>query len=171
MFFGVVITLNLVETEIFSQFLMRLGDYGYLSAFVAGMMFSSTFTITIGGLILLALVGKLSAIEIGLIAGLGAMFNDFLMLKFVKSELKKELCDLYNTMDKELCLEEKLHLKYLTWTMPIIGGLIMISPLPDEIGVGLLGLSKMKTYKFALISYCLHTTGIILLVSLVSAIK
>jgi len=58
-----------------------------------------------------------------------------------------------------------LHTKYFAWTLPVIGALIILSPLPDELGVSLLGLSEVKTRKFFLISLASHTVGMFLLVS------
>jgi hypothetical protein len=49
--------------------------------------------------------------------------------------------------------------KYL---IPIVAGFIIASPLPDEIGISMLAISKsVSTKKFAVISYLLNTGGII----------
>jgi len=37
--------------------------------------------------------------------------------------------------------------------------------LPDELGVGLMGISKLKTYQFIILSYVLNSIGIILVIS------
>jgi len=38
-----------------------------------------------------------------------------------------------------------LYLKYLSWSLPVIGAVIIASPFPDELGISLMGFSKMKT--------------------------
>jgi len=48
-----------------------------------------------------------------------------------------------------------------------VGALIIISPLPDELGVSLMGISKLKWYRFLLLSFTLNTLGIFFLLSAV----
>ena len=43
-------------------------------------------------------------------------------------------------------------------------GLVIASPLPDEIGVSLLGISKIKLYKFIIISFIFNTIGVLLVI-------
>ena len=47
----------------------------------------------------------------------------------------------------------------------MLGAFVIVSPLPDELGVSLLGMSEIKTGKFLLISSISHTIGMFLLVS------
>jgi len=44
----------------------------------------------------------------------------------------------------------------------LVGGLIIVSPFPDEIGVSLLGFSKMRTSWFISLSFVFNFTGILL---------
>ena len=58
-----------------------------------------------------------------------------------------------------------VHTKYFSWTLPILGAIIIASPLPDEMGVGLMGISKLKTSKFILLSFILNAIGIFLIIT------
>jgi hypothetical protein len=49
------------------------------------------------------------------------------------------------------------------WVLPFIGGLIIASPLPDELGLALLGMAKMRTNRFLLLSFAFNATGIFLI--------
>ena len=49
--------------------------------------------------------------------------------------------------------------------LPVIGAIIIASPLPDELGVSLMGMSQMKASRFILLSYILNSIGIFLVVS------
>ena len=44
-----------------------------------------------------------------------------------------------------------------------MGGLIIASPFPDELGIGLLGFSKMRTRWFVLLSFTFNFIGIFLI--------
>ncbi|HZJ18511.1 MAG TPA: hypothetical protein VFD45_02755 [Patescibacteria group bacterium] len=154
----------LSQVESFKVFLIDLGVFGYFGAFVAGVLFVSTFTVAIGILILSVLAKTLSPIEIGLIAGLGAAIGDFMIFSFVKNNLTKELSYLYRKLDKGNHIKDIFYSRYFSWTLPVLGAIIIASPFPDEFGVSLMGISKMKNYKFFITSFVLNSIGIFLLV-------
>lgn len=164
-FISVVLAVLLSQIEVFHSFLLHLGGFGYIGAFVAGMFFVSTFTVATSALILLILAETLSPLEIGLIAGLGAVVGDMLIFHLVKDNLANEIKDIYNHMDRKKHLKKVFHSKYFNWMLPVLGGIIIASPLPDELGVSLIGISKMSTFKFMLFSYVLNSIGIFLVVS------
>lgn len=169
--FSVIFASILAKAEVFHSFLLNLGNFGYLGAFLAGMLFVSTFTVATGALILLILAETLSPVEIGLIAGLGAVVGDFTIFRFIKDNLTQELEAIYNHVDGNHHFIKVLHSKYFSWTLPVFGAIIIASPFPDEIGVSLMGISKMKTYQFLLTSFILNAIGIFLVVSASVIIK
>ncbi len=168
---SIVIAIILSRYESFHSFLLNLGNLGYLGAFIAGILFVSTFTVATGAVILLILAEALSPIEIGLIAGLGAVAGDFIIFRFIKDNLAQELESIYNHIDGNHHFTKVLHSKYFSWTLPVVGAIIIASPFPDEIGVSLMGISKMRTYQFLLISFVLNAIGIFLVVSVSAVIK
>lgn len=161
---GVIFAFALARLENFHLFLQGFGNLGLIGAFLAGILFVSSFTIPTSIVILLILAEKLSAWEIGLTAGVGAMFGDLTIFRFVKDRLTAEVKPLFNQFGGRHLLH-LLHSKYFSWSLPLIGALIIASPLPDEIGISLLTLSKMKTYQFLIVSFVLNTIGIILIIS------
>lgn len=169
-FLGIIFAFFLSKSPDFHQFLLQIGDFGYLGAFVAGILFVSTFTVATGAVILFILAEKLSPLEIGLIAGLGAVVGDFTIFRFVKDNLILEIEPMYEKLGGNHLIKV-LHTKYFSWTLPVIGAIIIASPLPDEIGVSLLGLSKISTFKFLIFSFILNAFGIFLIVSASLIIK
>lgn len=151
--------------EPFRTFLLNLGDFGYIGAFFAGALFVSTFTVSIGAVILFILTESLFPLEIAVFAGLGGVLGDFTIFRLIKDNLTSELESIYDHVDGDHHLQKIFHSKYFSWTLPVIGAIIIASPFPDEIGVSLMGISKMKTYQFLIISFLLNTTGIFLVVS------
>ncbi|MBI4990663.1 hypothetical protein HZB96_01050 [Candidatus Gottesmanbacteria bacterium] len=164
-FLGIVLALILSRIEAFHTFLLHLGNFGYIGAFIAGILFVNIFTVSTGALILLILAEQLSAIEIGLIAGLGAVVGDLIIFHLVKDDFSKELELIYDKIDSKHHFIKLLHSKYFHWTLPVVGAIIIASPFPDELGVTLMGISKMKTYKFVIVSFLLNSLGIFLIVS------
>ena len=167
---SLIFALFLSRFEQFHTLLLGLGNLGYIGAFVAGILLVSTFTVTTGAIILLVLAENLSAIELGLVAGLGSVLGDLVIFRFVKDKLLNELIPLYKSLGGGH-LTKLLHTKYFSWMLPVVGAVIIASPLPDEVGVSLLGIAKMKTHQFILISFILNAAGIFLVVTASNFVK
>jgi hypothetical protein len=157
---GLALSIILSQFKFFHTFLTHLGQFGYLSAFIAGLLFTSTFTVATGGLILLTLSGILNPILLIIFAGLGAVTCDVLIFKFVKNEVSQEIAPVYQNFINHSHFKKILHTKYFGWTLPVLGTLIIASPLPDELGVSLMGISNLTIEKFIIISVISHTIGI-----------
>lgn len=164
LFLSIIAAFLLSQFQPFHDFLKHLGNFGYLSAFVAGILFVSMFTMATATIILLILAETLSPIEIGIIAGLGAVVGDVAILRFMKDNLIKEVEDIYKHFGGPH-LSKVFHTKYCRWTLPVLGAVIIASPLPDELGISLMGLTKIKTYQFLILSFFLNSAGIFLIIS------
>lgn len=170
LFFGIAAAFLLSRVAAFQLFLVHLGGFGYLGAFLAGALFVSVFTVATGIVILSILAQTLSPLEIGLIAGLGAVLGDLVIFRFVKNNLIAEIEPIYTQLGG-VHLTHLLHTKYFSWTLPVVGALIIASPFPDELGISLMGLSEIKTYQFILLSFALNATGIFLAISAALLLK
>lgn len=168
---SLVVAFFVLRDETLHSYLLHLGSLGYIGAFLAGALFVSTFTVTTGAVILLVLAETLSPLEIGVIAGLGAVLGDLLIFRFVRDDLEKEVKLIYNKIDSDHHLRKLFHTKYFAWTLPVFGAAIIASPLPDEMGVSLMGISKLSTFKFLIISFVLNAVGIFFVVSASLVIK
>lgn len=174
LFLSILFAVFLSRFEVFHNFLLNLGGFGYFSAFVAGILFVSVFTVATGVVILLVLAQDLSLLGIGLIAGFGAVVGDFLIFRFIKDSLFEEIRPVYESLGGSRVtktLRTVFQTKYFSWAPPVIGALIIASPLPDELGIGMMGVSKIKTYQFLILSFILNFIGIFLVISASFVIK
>ncbi len=137
-------------------------SYGLLGAFVGGIMFASVFTVASGTIILLSLAHSLPIWQVAVTAGFGAIITNFFIFRFVRDSLYDEIKDVYELFGHRH-LTTLLHTKYFHWFLPLVGALIIASPLPDELGVSLLGISQMSQGKFLLLAFALNTIGISLI--------
>lgn len=165
-----IIAFFFFENETIHLFLLHLGTLEYVGVFLAGIMFTSTFTVAISMVILLVIAENLNPIYIGIIAGIGAVLGDFVIFRFVRDRLYDEIKDVYNNFGGNH-LRRVLHTKYFSWTLPVIGAALIASPLPDEVGISLMGISRMKTSKFLLLSFALNSIGIFLIITASTFIK
>ncbi|MBI5127496.1 hypothetical protein HZA76_03525 [Candidatus Roizmanbacteria bacterium] len=162
---SIIIGLILLNTTLFRELIFNIGNLGYISAFFGGILFVSTFTVSIGTALLLLLAETLHPVEIGIIAGIGAVIGDLTIFHYIRNKnLDAEIKHLVKVLGGDK-ITHIIHTKYFSWTLPILGALIVASPLPDELGVGLMGISKLKTNQFILLSFILNSIGIFLIVS------
>lgn len=165
--FGLGIAGALSRIDAFGPLLMGLGSFGYIGIFLAGMLFVSTFTVAIGVLLLSVFVREFPLPVVAFIAGLGGVIGDLLIFRFVRDDLRRELRDLYDRFGGKH-ITVLFHTRYFRWMLPVIGAAIIASPLPDELGVSLMGIASMETKQFVLLSFVLNTLGIFLLLFIFS---
>ena len=163
----------LILTFIFSYIIFRgrnflpfnnlLLSLGYFGSLLAGILFAYGFTAAPATAILLILAKEQNIFLTGVIAGAGALIGDFFIFKFIRYSFKDEL----RKLSKErifLRVKGKTPSLIKKYILPVLAGFIIASPLPDEIGVSLLALSRNISIKiFAVVSYLLNTAGIFII--------
>ncbi len=154
----------LFQNKFFHDALLSFSEFEYLAAFIAGIFYVSTFSMPTGIIMLFIVAEKLNPVIVALIAGIGTLTGDLIIFHAVKNHISRELIPLYYYFGGRH-LDILLRTKYFRWTLPLFTTIILISPLPDELTVGIIGLSKMKTSKFLLISYIFNTLGIFFILS------
>jgi hypothetical protein len=163
---GIIFAILFQTQPVFHPVMLLFGTLGFVGAIIAGMLFVSTFTVASGAVLLALLLPQLGVVQLTLFAGLGALIGDLIIFKFVRGGLISDVLPLYKKIGGSH-FNKILHTKMFSWTLPIIGAFIIMSPLPDELGVSLMGLSKISTFKFVLISVFLNSLGILFFISFV----
>jgi len=167
---SILLTIFLSKYNFLNEALFNLRHIPFFGSFIAGILYVSASTTALGILILLDLSKTLSPIEIAIIAGLGGAIADFVLFRFFKDNLLSEITPIYNKLGGRH-LTRLIQHRYFKWSLPIIGAIIIASPFPDELGISLMGLSKIKNYQFVILSLILDITGVFLLVSTFSLIN
>jgi hypothetical protein len=73
-----------------------ISSAGYAGSFVSGMMFAYGFTAALGTALLLILGRSQNIFLTAIIAGLGSLFADLILLKFIKTSFADEIEDFNN---------------------------------------------------------------------------
>lgn len=147
-----------------------LSSLGLIGAFISGILYDYSFTSTIATSILLIL-GHKDILITGLIAGLGSLLGDLIIYKFINHSFSDEI----KKLSKEkiiVKINKSLNKSLRKYILPVLGALVIASPLPDEIGVTLLVASKKiipPNYAYILF-YILNTIGILIILSIGSNI-
>ncbi len=161
---GLISAIVISRLPFFSEIVKFIGGLGFVGAFFSGMLFASTFTVATGGLLLIHLSNTLNPLSLIFFGALGAVSADLLIFLFVKDKVADEITPVYEKFLRQHHLKKILHTRYFSWTLPVIGALIIASPLPDELGVSLMGISAMTIGRFITVSLFSHTIGMISLV-------
>jgi hypothetical protein len=114
-------------------------------------------------LVLYTLAQEYNPFLIAITAGFGAMLGDLLIFRFFQDQIFKELAPLVSQIKKNP-LFGLLRSPYFGWLTPVLGAIIIASPFPDEVGIGMMGLSKISRWQFMLLTYVLNTAGILAIV-------
>jgi len=150
-----------------------LGELSYIGIFLGGILISFGFSapFAVGFLI----ISQPQNLFIATLCGaLGATFSDVLIFRLMKFSFLDEFKELEKTktlhkiktiIDKNIALKIKHYILYL------FAGILIATPLPDEIGVSLLaGLTTIKQKILGVISFILHSITIFFILALSSTI-
>ena len=166
-FFLLILTLILAYVIFKERNFLPLHDsllsLGYLGTFFSGLLFTYGFTAAPATALLLILAKEQNILFAGLIAGFGAVIGDLTIFKLIRYSFSDEI----KKISKEkivLYFNKKTPTILKKYLIPVLGGFIIASPLPDEIGISLLAISRIiSTRKFLFISYLLNTIGILVI--------
>lgn len=161
----VVFAILTIYTPLIDHTIKYAGNLGYLGAFVVGIFFTSTFTVVPASFVLFHMADILHPVEVALLAGAGAMIGDYVIFRFIKDRVFKELLPVIRKLHTPRRIKLLFKSPFFAWLVPLIGGLIIASPLPDEVGISMLGLSKIKKWQFFLLVFVLNAVGVFLIVS------
>lgn len=140
-----------------------IGSLGYLGAFFTGVFFVSIFTVAPAVVVLFFLADHLNPLGVAFFAGMGAVMGDYLIFRFLRDRVFDELKPLFLNNGGNL-LVKLSKTPYFGWFLPFLGAVIIASPLPDEIGIGLLGASKLRSWQFIILSFLLNSIGIFVVI-------
>mgnify|MGYP000911877739 CR=1 FL=1 len=162
--FSIIVFLFLADTPFVHNLIDYLGEWGYFGAVLTGIFAVLTFTAAPALVILYNLSDKINIYELALLAGLGSVIGDFLIFSFFKDKVFIELEPII-TRFTERPFMHIFHTPYFAWLTPVIGAIIIASPLPDEMGVALLSASKIKKWQFILLTFMLNSLGLLIIIS------
>jgi hypothetical protein len=162
---GLTLFFFLLDHPFVSKAIMSVGTLGYFGVFLTGIFFVSTFTVAPSAVVLFHLASQMNIWYIAVVAGLGAVCGDFLIFRFLKDGVFEEVKPVFRRLTGER-LQKLFETPHFGRLSMVLGAIIIASPLPDETGLALLGLSKITRLQFFLLSFVLNTVGIFIIVML-----
>jgi len=160
--FSVLLGFYLYLSGVLISLIESVGNFGMIGILIAGVLYAYAFTVAPAAALLIFFANNYNPILVSFLAAIGAMIGNLVIFNFFKKGLPDELENLIKKTKIN-----KLKRSKFKWLVPGIGGLIISSPLPDEMGVSLLGMAKFSTNKFMILSFILQFIGISILTTIV----
>ncbi|MBI1978858.1 MAG: hypothetical protein HYS62_02215 [Candidatus Aenigmarchaeota archaeon] len=164
-------TYYLVKTGLVQTAVELLGDFGYISAFVFGFLFSFGFTTTPASAALFFLAKHINPLGMAFIAAVGAAISNLMIYLFVKHQLLDEIRFI---LSEELRLEfskfeitltrNVMKSKGMRLFVPALAGILTAMPVPTELIAAVLwNIVRYKPQLVVIYSFIFSFIGILVL--------
>lgn len=132
-----------------------------VGSFLSGVFFTSAFTISPASIAIAILSKTMPVVILAFCGAAGAVLGDMILFLFIRDRFADDLeAVLHHYHDKKLT--RFLHRKFFHWLTPLMGALVIASPLPDEMGITMMGIAKIRTWTLVLISFVMNFLGILI---------
>ena len=157
---SILLAMILAKGPYVDNLIVSTKTYYVFTSFIAGLFFTSIFT-TAPAITVLAKLSLLhSPFIIALIGGIGALIGDLIIFSFIKGHIREDV-EYFLKRSKSTRIKHIFKHRFFRWSLAFLGAIIIASPLPDELGLALMGLSNVRTNRFILISLSFNIIGIL----------
>ncbi len=161
-FLSIIVAIILVRTHALEGILATTKNFAFLSSFIAGIFFTNVFTTAPAMVALGEISASSSAASVALFGALGAVCGDFLIFRFIKNTFADDVLYVVQHAGHGR-LFSLFRTRIFRSLIPFIGGLIIASPLPDELGLALFSVADIKPSTFLPISFSFNFIGILVI--------
>jgi len=161
----IIVTIVIVKTGFADELLQKVQYYPILVSFFAGIFFTSIFTLSASAVVLINIAQGTDPLMVAFVGACGALIGDLALFAIVKNKITKNVDTFIQKASHGHPLKI-FRLEFLKWLNPILGAIIIASPLPDELGLALLGFSNLRPQTLAAILFFMNGIGIYILLSL-----
>ncbi len=134
----------------------------FLDSFVSGMFFTSLFTTPLSFVFFADIAKTTNILYMALWGACGAVVGDTFLFFFIKDTLEEDVKYILRApkYKRLFSIFKRGVFRYLT---PCLGALVIASPLPDELGIAMMGFSDMETAFLVPVSFIMNFIGILLI--------
>ena len=159
---SLIVTLFLVRLGVLDSILSVTGQWSIVASFIVGVFWTSVFTISPASVAIAHLARNVDFLTLAAFGAVGAMLGDLIIFAFIEDVFSEDVRGAIKASRFKKFLS-RTHFSFLRWFGPIVGAIIIISPLPDEVGLSLMGMSKMKVRYLIPMTLILNFIGIYLI--------
>ena len=163
---SIFVSVWIVRLGVLQNVVSVMSEARLLASFVTGFFFTSAFTIAPAAIVFIGLGTHTPHLLLAFWGACGALVGDLTIFFFVRDRFTEDILDVLK-ITKSKKLTHFFKKGFFRWLSPLIGAIIIASPLPDEIGITMMGLSKTRLALLIPISFVMNFIGILLVVSAV----
>lgn len=163
---GIIFAIFLSKSGLIDILLKSMGATDIIGSFISGIFFTSSFTIS-PATVVLAHIGITSTSPwlVSIFGALGATLGDLIIFLFIRDRFAEHLTLAFKHSHWKHFFSS-FHLGFMKWIAPLLGAIVIASPLPDEIGLALFGVSKMRLIVLIPLTFIMNAIGIYFIVFL-----
>ncbi|MDP3962410.1 MAG: hypothetical protein Q8Q03_00880 [bacterium] len=167
---GIAVALMLSRMGAIDYMINAFRDYSILATFIAGLFFTSAFTLAPAGIALVNIAERAPIHSVAVWGALGALCGDLILLYFIHDRFSRDVKKAFkaSTIKK---IASSFHFGFMKWLSPLLGALLIPSPLPDEFAMALLGASRLRISFLLPIIFTMNVVGIYLLIGFANLIS
>lgn len=130
-------------------------DADLIAVLIAGFFSASTFTIAPASVAIAELAETVPTWSVIFVGAAGAVVGDLVLFYVIRDHFIGDIIKLLSKR-RNKTLEHIVGSTLFHRLMPLIGALIIASPLPDELGLAMMGISKTNRGTLIVISYTMN---------------
>lgn len=162
LFGSILLAYAMVRSGALHSFIAMFDELSHVGSLVAGLFFASIFTTAPAVVVLGELAQETPLLVVAIFGAIGAVCGDYILFLLVRGGVSGDVS--YISKHAGLKRYTKIfRTKLFHRILPLVGAFIIASPLPDELGLTLLGLSKVPKERFLLISFLMNALGILMI--------
>lgn len=155
---ALVLFVLVIDSALIVSVIHTIDEFGYASGLLAGALSVSFFTAAPALILLIDLAQFLDPSLLAVLVATGSVIGDWLIIKFFEERIFTELGPAIEKL-KLRRLKQALSRPYGKWVLVLIGAIFVSSPLPDEVGLALMGVSKANRLFVLLLCFFLNFVG------------
>jgi membrane protein YqaA with SNARE-associated domain len=159
----------IIDSTLVAAIFAFIENLGFWGGFISGILSVSFFTAAPAVVLLIGLASKAEPHMLALAWAVGSTIGDWLVVKFYQEQVFHELAPLLKKLGFGRLIKA-MRRKYTSWILFLAGTLFIASPLPDEPGVALMGLSHLKRRFIIFMCFLLNILGALTIILAVEAI-
>jgi membrane protein YqaA with SNARE-associated domain len=158
---SIVAAILLARSGVLHQLLSSFSDAWILGAFVAGIFSTSVFTTAPAVAAILLIAQDEGIWLVALVAAIGSLLGDFVLFWFARDRLSYYLKELLQKEMSKRHVAQIFHMHIFRWIAFVLGAVIIASPLPDELGIAILGFARLGSNLFVPLSFVSNFLGLV----------
>ena len=167
---SIFVAIGIIRFGVIQNIVSAVDELKIIGSLVAGFFFTSAFTIAPAAIALAEISKTASPFLVAFWGACGSLAGDMIIFLFVRDRFADDIREVLHTFKQEKKIKRFFKRGFFRWLSPLLGALIIASPLPDEFAIALMGVSKVHMKLFIPIAFIMNFFGILIIALITGAL-